>query len=166
MNDESTRIIILLNKKSNLKPINSSISCATIIRFVVSATYKTKTNRRRIACLAWTNKSIDHIADMLQMICLHIFTIRGRKAAGGQPPRRGTQPPCQKIPGATPANTTLKFCKAFNFCLTTKAELSLGTWPWFMEGEFGQKCYWFVAPLCPLFVPLRSYLNAIFVRTH
>ena len=83
MNDESTRIIILLNKKSNLKPINSSISCATIIRFVVSATYKTKTNRRRIACLAWTNKSIDHIADMLQMICLHIFTIRGRKAAGG-----------------------------------------------------------------------------------
>ena len=45
----------VLNDEQLSHRINSST--VRLIRFVVSATYKTETNRRRVARLAWTNNS-------------------------------------------------------------------------------------------------------------
>ena len=44
------------SKRRTVVASNQFVNCATI-RFVVSATYKTETNRRRIARLGWTNNS-------------------------------------------------------------------------------------------------------------
>ena len=54
---ENLQLSRLRFKRRTVVASNYFVNCATIIRFVVSSTYKTETNRRRIARLAWTNNS-------------------------------------------------------------------------------------------------------------
>ena len=56
---EMAAIVVIPASESNkFPPIHEPIKIDVYdIRFVVSATYKTETNRRRVARLAWTNNS-------------------------------------------------------------------------------------------------------------